>query len=196
MVHKVILLIWNYHSSFHVDLLYWRMIKSVWMRKFKWWFAVILFAGLSLCEINARSLKICVTACEIYLSSTTLPFLPCLSIDNGVTLMSFSTLSPTFLFSLHSIVAISILLVMGTCQQQCGENRIKWQLPNHRKTVISFFVPMYIDDISINGLVWDCSNSIVNVLKLLQSCTKPSIFWYMLLPLYYSMSNFHLSNCS
>ena len=29
----------------------------------------------------------------------------------------------------------------------------------------------------INGLVQDCSNSIANALELLQSCTKPSI-WF------------------
>ena len=29
----------------------------------------------------------------------------------------------------------------------------------------------------IDGLVQDCSNSIANALELLQSCTKPSI-WY------------------
>ena len=31
--------------------------------------------------------------------------------------------------------------------------------------------------IHINGLVQDCSNSIANALELLQSCTKPSIYF-------------------
>ena len=30
----------------------------------------------------------------------------------------------------------------------------------------------------IDGLVQDCSNSIANALELLQSCTKPSIWWF------------------
>ena len=34
----------------------------------------------------------------------------------------------------------------------------------------------------INGLVQDCSNSIANTLELLQSCTKPSTWWFSLQP--------------
>ena len=30
----------------------------------------------------------------------------------------------------------------------------------------------------IDGLVQDCSNSIANALELLQSCIKPSKWWY------------------
>ena len=32
--------------------------------------------------------------------------------------------------------------------------------------------------IHIDGFVHDCSNSIANALEILQSCTKPSIWWY------------------
>ena len=33
------------------------------------------------------------------------------------------------------------------------------------------------NDIDINGLMQDCSYSIANTLELLQSCTKPLIYW-------------------
>ena len=33
-----------------------------------------------------------------------------------------------------------------------------------------------IHEDDIDGLVWDCSNSIVNAPDLLQSCTKPLIY--------------------
>ena len=36
--------------------------------------------------------------------------------------------------------------------------------------------PWY-DWLYIDGLVQDCCNSIANALELLQSCTKPSIYW-------------------
>ena len=37
-----------------------------------------------------------------------------------------------------------------------------------------------LTEIYINGLVQDCSNSIVNALELLQYCTKPSIYHFKL----------------
>ena len=33
-------------------------------------------------------------------------------------------------------------------------------------------------ELQIDGLVQDCSNSIANALELLQSCTKPSKYWF------------------
>ena len=38
-----------------------------------------------------------------------------------------------------------------------------------------------LQDLDIEGLVQHCSNSIANALELLQSCTKPSLWWLVLL---------------
>ena len=54
-------------------------------------------------------------------SSMVLTFLWCHSVDDAVTLMPFPPLSPSILLPLHSIVAISELLAMGTHQQQCAD---------------------------------------------------------------------------
>ena len=41
----------------------------------------------------------------------------------------------------------------------------------------------------IDGLVQDCSNSIANALELLQSFTKPSIYFWQIIIIYCQVSN-------
>ena len=57
----------------------------------------------------------------------------------------------------------------------CGEmylmNQTKCQYLGHVYMPLMFVILGYY----INGLVQNCSNSITNILELLQSCTKPSI---------------------
>ena len=53
------------------------------------------------------------------------------------------------------------------------EIRITISLPVYTYNIYIYQYAIY----HIDGLVQDCSNSIANTLKLLQSCTKPSIYW-------------------
>ena len=45
---------------------------------------------------------------------------------------------------------------------------------------------------NVDGLVQDCSNSIANALELLQSCTKPSVCFYLMISVLVQILN---TNC-
>ena len=85
-------------------------------------------------RIRPRSIAWCyISWCILSMVAST--FLPCLSVDDGVTLMLFPALSLSFLLSSHSIKALSEHQAMVTDWQLCGENKIIWQLPNHKKNI-------------------------------------------------------------
>ena len=73
----------------------------------------------------------------------------------------------------------------ATEEEEEEDGRVGWgwqQERDHFNGLVQESRNQAIDlSMNIHGLVQDCSNSIANALELLQSCTKPSIYYSVLL---------------
>ena len=82
-----------------------------------------------------------------------------------------------------SCLDANTLTLSKTCQAVRNVLHTPWLSHHSRLILMTILVGCVFTCVHIDGLVQDCSNSIANALELLQSCTKPPI--YFCLCMYY-----------